>query len=97
MDARGEAKTTNFSTFGPWDLSYKWDCTAAKAQGTRIVKPFGVIVFNSDDDSTVEENPEINKTELKGSGSVRYARRGQYYLRATSSCNYRVRVLDRSS
>jgi hypothetical protein len=97
LDGRGDAKTANFSTFGAWDLTYSWDCTATRAQGTRIVTAFGLIVFNADDDSTVEQNPEITKTDLKGSGSVHYTRRGQYYARVTSPCTYRIQVFDRSS
>jgi hypothetical protein len=97
VDGRGDVKTANFATFGAWDLTYAWDCTTAKSQGTRIVTAFGMIVFNADDDSTVEQNAEINKTALTGSGSSHYTRPGQYYARVSSKCTYRVKVIDRSS
>ncbi|HXA43106.1 MAG TPA: hypothetical protein VNV65_09380 [Candidatus Solibacter sp.] len=95
FDSNISSQTNNFQTPGKWDVLYSWDCSQVRSQGNLGASGFKFVVYNSDDGSTIaEDNPSVVRTGKSGQGTAHFHLAGFYNIKITSTCKYRIRVLN---
>lgn len=83
-----------FTTTGPWQIKYNFDCTKQNAEQLTDINQFTVDVLNADDNSTAFEHPQTVVTSVKRTGTVSFQRPGRYYLYIDTRCDWTLQVTD---
>ena len=91
---QGIDPTGNFAVNGAWELKYSWDCARQASEQVADINRFGLIVYNSDDDSTDYEHPELHLKGPRGGATLRFSRGGEFYVSVDSPCDWRLQVVD---
>jgi hypothetical protein len=97
MDS-GQNRSTSapFNPTGTWDMTYSWDCKRQHSEGIKDLDRLSLTVYNSDDDSTAFETPEVSVKGSSGKSTVHYKRSGWYYITIDSPCDWRLQAVDTS-
>lgn len=88
--------TARFAPPGAWDLAYSWDCAHADSEGLPGIQGIDAVIYNSDDQSTAFEHPEVINKAPRGKGVLHYQRGGDYYVHLETRCDWTIDVVTRS-
>lgn len=88
----GTRQTDVFDPDGPWQVDYKWDCTAAALRNRALQPGFAWDTLNADDNTLTADNPHGLAKGTSGSGTARYTMSGAYRLDITTPCDWVVQV-----
>lgn len=96
VSSSGNGNTARFAPVGAWDLSYSWDCAKAISEGIPGVQGIDAVIYNSDDQSTAFEHPEVTGKAVRGKGVLHYKRGGDYFVGLQTRCDWTIDVVVRS-
>ena len=96
LGGSGNANTARFAPAGAWDLDYSWDCAKATSEGISGIQGIDAVIYNSDDQSTAFEHPEVSNKAPRGKGVLHYRRGGDYFVNLQTRCDWTIDVVTRS-
>ena len=86
--------TGNFTLAGSWELKFNYDCSKQHSEGMAGLDRVDLIVYNSDDNSTNFEHPEVHLTGRKQNEVLKFKRGGTFHVYIDTQCDWRLSVID---
>jgi hypothetical protein len=84
----------NFTVPGTWELKYSYDCSKQKSEGLADLNRYDMIIYNSDDQSTNFEHPEIHLTGSRHDEVLKFSRGGTFKIFIDTRCDWHFSVID---
>ena len=86
--------TGSFTVAAAWNLTYTFDCSSEISQRLAGADTVSLTVFDSDDQSYNFEHPMVSASGRSGGSTLHFSRGGTFFIDVTSSCSWRVVVVD---
>jgi hypothetical protein len=93
VQADGDAWTYTFEPETAWTMTYGWDCTTQREQNVHLQAQFSLVLYNADDASLAAEHPTLQKSAVKGGGTLKFVHPGAYTARVTTPCSWRLKAV----
>ncbi len=86
------ARSPSIPAGGPFRVAYSWNCAKQVSRGENPKGGFAYTLLHADDETIAAEHPRVDRSGLKGKGTVSYRRQGNYYFSVNATCDWRIKV-----